>query len=858
MNCFSGDTEVLTEDGVATLHSLAKKGHAKLLVVTPEGPQWKDVPIKGFGTQKVCKVEMGDGSKVYATLNHQWIIHQNGRAYFESRVNTSDLMDKSLPLVHQELPKMDMRGYAHGFVFGDGWVVNGTHCKRDNKTIVRLFKNDKDLLSLLENYGEVGNNTVNDEKIKEVYCLPGDWKKIPENPTKEYALGFVMGLAAADGNVRNTVRIHNASETTLLAVQKIARHAGLRAHTPYLDREISPFDGSEKPLYSLTISTWNLKEDHFIRNDQKDALVQTRQPITTTVVAVEDEGIQTAVFCAQVPEYHNFVLANGVVTGNCWNVAINDPVEPFCFTFNELMLGGGVGYNIQQEQVFEIPKVKFDVQVIRRDEKDVDYIVPDNREGWVDLLRRVLTAFFVTGKSFTYSTICIRGKGTLIHSFGGTASGPEDLCKGINEIVNILKGRAGDKLRPVDCLDILNIIGSIVVAGNVRRSAQLALGDMNDVPYLDAKNWSKGPIPNWRAMSNNSVACNKFEHLPPKFWGGYNGEGEAYGLINLKNCRNFGRLVDGKDYRPDKKVVGTNPCGEVTLESYESCNLSEIFLPNIKDKEDFIETAILTYKITKTISCLPFIHAQTNAVVGENHRLGNSVTGFLQARPELRDEKVFDAVYKAIEKEDKAYSKILGVKPSIKLTTVKPSGTLSLLAGVTPGVHPAYAPQYIRRIRMASGDALVQICKEHGYHVEPVRNFDGTQNWDTMVVSFPIKVPEGTVCAKDLTAVQQLEYARWLQTHWADNSVSVTVYYRKEELESIKDWLEANFDKNVKTVSFLLHNEHGFAQAPYEEITEEQFKTMSKSVKQINRLENDSGAALKESLECSSGACPVK
>jgi adenosylcobalamin-dependent ribonucleoside-triphosphate reductase len=542
---------------------------------------------------------------------------------------------------------------------------------------------------------------------------------------------------------------------------------------------------------------------------------------------------------------------------NCWVVSVDNPIEPFCFVFDELMLGGGVGFNIQPEFVYELPKVKFDVNVVRCDEKDVDYIVPDNREGWVDLLRRVLNAFFVTGKSFRYSTICIRGKGTPISSFGGVASGPEDLCKGISQIVQILKSRASEKLRPVDCLDILNIIGSIVVAGNVRRSAQLALGDINDHMFMDAKNWAKGNIPNWRAMSNNSVLCNKFENVNERFWSGYNGEGEAYGLINLKNCRLYGRVVDGKDYRPDKKVVGTNPCGEIPLESYESCNLSEIFLPNIKDKEEFKEVAILMYKVTKTISCLPFIHPQTNAVVSENHRLGNGVTGFLQAQ-HLHDEKVFDEVYKAIEKEDKVYSKILGVKPSIKLTTVKPSGTLSLLPQVTPGVHPAYAPFYIRRIRMASSDALVQACKRHGYHVEPQKNFDGTFNYDTMVVSFPVKVPTGTVCARNLTAVQQLDHAKWLQAHWSDNSVSVTVYYRKEELSAIKEWLAANYDKHVKTVSFLLHSEHGFSQAPYEEITEEQYNKMIKSCKPITKIEHDVGGDLKDSLECTSGACPIK
>lgn len=543
---------------------------------------------------------------------------------------------------------------------------------------------------------------------------------------------------------------------------------------------------------------------------------------------------------------------------NCWHVAVNDPIEPFCFIFDELMLGGGVGYNIQAEYVYEMPKVKFDVDITRRDEKDVDYIVPDNREGWVDLLRRVLTAFFKTGKSFTYSTICIRGKGAPIKSFGGTASGAEDLCGGIEKIVNVLKSRVDKKLRPIDCLDIANIIGSVVVAGNVRRSAQIALGDMSDAQYLAAKNWDKGNVPNWRAMSNNSVVCNEYEHLPNVFWSGYNGEGEPYGLINLTNCRTYGRLADGKGYRPDKKVVGVNPCAEITLESGESCNLAEIYLPNLKDEEEFKVVAELMYKATKVISCLPFIHDMTNEVVRRNHRLGLGVTGFLQAPHLMMDQKAFDSVYEHIEKVDKEYSELLGVKPSIKLTTVKPSGTLSLLAGVTSGVHPSYAPYYIRRIRMASSDALVAICKKNGFHVEPQRNFDGTKNHDTMVVSFPIKTPAGTICAKDVTAVQQLEFQKWLQTHWSDNAVSVTVYYRKEELPAIKEWLAKNFDNSVKTVSFLLHSGHGFQQAPLEEITQEQYEELVAKTKPINRIDDKDVTELKDSLECNSGSCPVK
>lgn len=939
---------------------------------------------------------------------------------------------------------------------------------------------------------------------------------------------------------------------------------------------------------------------------------------------------------------------------NCWSLAVTDPIEAFCFTFDELMLGGGVGFNIQREFVYEMPKVKYDVQISRRDEKDVDFIVPDNREGWVDLLRRTLQAFYYTGKSFTYSTICVRGKGAPIRSFGGTASGPEDLCDGIENIARILRSRVGKKLRPIDCLDIMNIIGSVVVAGNVRRcipkgalihcrhgmipieevsigtevltsdgyekvsnvfaqgvqevlrirtqdgyfectpnhrmavmtafneyvwrmakdlvpgdrlispraaiegtkqempgwsydppahsttckdivvptldaemawfigvfhadgytyanrekngcnayvsialhedeyslvekavkqlkrfglnnidikhpddeacwkirvqskqlawyldefvkqpkqpirvpewifcapydvrvsylagvadgdgstggrpvmmvstvykefaediqrlayscgiesrlaesseewesrqgwqkqyfvnlitihakvalatcphkmndikigsksqnannypsewfsqyrsrlhasqndfvnidrlevvlgkvpfvpvevieiasngtretfdievsnkheffcngylthnSAQIALGDMDDRQYLDAKNWSKGNIPNWRAMSNNSVVCNDIEHLPPKFWSGYNGDGEPYGLINMRNCQAYGRLADGRGYRPDKDVTGVNPCAEICLASYESCNLAEIYLPNIKDEAEFKRVAELLCKVTKTISCVPFIHDRTNEIVSKNHRLGIGVTGFLQA-PHLRDEKIFDNVYRHVEETDKKYSKALGVGTSIKLSTVKPSGTLSLLPGVTPGVHPAYSKFYIRRIRMASSDPLVDICREHGYHVEPVRQFDGSNDHNTMVVSFPIKTPDTAILAQEVSAVEQIEWQNWLQTHWADNSVSVTVYYRQEELPEVQAWLKENYNSKVKTISFLLHSGHGFAQAPMEEISQEVYEAMSAKTRPISDLHDDDSRSFADSLECAGGSCPVK
>ena len=537
---------------------------------------------------------------------------------------------------------------------------------------------------------------------------------------------------------------------------------------------------------------------------------------------------------------------------NYASTVIDHPIRPFTWAMDALMLGSGVGYNIQQEHAYTLPKVRR-VKVSRKDTKDADFIVPDSREGWVSLLDKLLTAHFYTGKGFTYSAICIRSKGAPIKGFGGTASGPEELCNGMQDINTILNKRAGKKMRPIDCLDIMNIIGSIVVAGNVRRSAQIALGDASDGEFLSAKRWDVKTIPNWRAMSNNSVICNDINELPEEFWEGYKGNGEPYGLINLNLSQKIGRVLDGDKY-PDPDVIGYNPCAEQSLAPYETCCLAEIFLPNIDTKKEFIKVAKMLYKINKHSLALKCHHKETQDVVHKHMRMGIGVTGYLQATEKQRG--WLKSAYEELRKFDKEYSALHGWPESIKLTTVKPSGTLSLLAGVTSGVHPAYSQHFIRRIRMASGLELVQKCKEHGYKVEAVRNFDGTEDKNTVVVEFPCSYPEGTVLAKDCTAVQQLEYVKRLQNEWSDNSVSCTVYYKKKELKQIKKWLKKNYNDNIKSVSFLLHQDHGFDQAPFEEITKAQYDELMANTKPITSVEiEEEGFELDE---CASGACPIK
>lgn len=543
---------------------------------------------------------------------------------------------------------------------------------------------------------------------------------------------------------------------------------------------------------------------------------------------------------------------SGVSLVNCWMTTISK-VEDFKFLMDHLMLGGGVGYTVERANIHDFPKVK-EVDFIKHERSnDADFIVPDSRFGWSELLGKVLDSYFTTGESFTYSTILIRGFGAPLKTFGGTASGPEVLIEGIADICRILNERGGKKIRSIDALDIANIIGKVVIAGSARRSAQIAIGDPDDFLFLRAKNWGKGDIPGWRANSNNSIYADSYDEIIEEFWKGYDGSGEPYGLINRALIRKNGRLGEKVN---DSKVIGTNPCGEIGLEDGEPCNLAEIFLPNITSKEELIDLSKLLYKTQKAVTTLQYPYQKSMDVITRNRRLGQGITGWLQSTEDQLS--WISDCYTALKAFDVEWSKSLGINASIKLTTVKPSGTLSLLAGVTPGIHPAYAQYYIRRVRMGSNDPLVQYCRDKGYKVQYDVGLDGKENHTICVVEFPSETPKHAALAKDLTAIQQLEWVVKAQSIWADNNVSVTVYYRKEELQEIQDWLKANYKNRVKSVSFLLHSEHGFNLAPYEEISEETYLKLKSKVKYDVAYDDISGDYTLDDLECATGACPVK
>lgn len=276
-------------------------------------------------------------------------------------------------------------------------------------------------------------------------------------------------------------------------------------------------------------------------------------------------------------------------------------------------------------------------------------------------------------------------------------------------------------------------------------------------------------------------------------------------------------------------------------------------MPNVTSKDELFDIAIKLYRVCKHSLILPCHHPETEEVVHTNMRMGIGLTGILQSSKEQLS--WLSDCYEMLRAYDKEYSKKHNMNISIKLTTVKPSGTLSLLPGVTPGVHPGYAQYMIRRITIATDHVLVKVCRKHGYPMEYKKNFDGSEDYNSMIVSFPFSYPEGTILANQMTAVEQLGWIKRMQADWSDNSVSCTVYYRKEELPEIKEFLLKNYTQCYKSLSFLLHSEHGFQQAPYEEIGKAEFDELVSKTQIITHVDS---AEFDAADECASGACPVR
>ena len=534
---------------------------------------------------------------------------------------------------------------------------------------------------------------------------------------------------------------------------------------------------------------------------------------------------------------------------NCAFVSTEDmrehPRKPFTFLMDASMLGVGVGFDT---------KGKNTVRILGPSSRTTRYSIPDSREGWVESVGLLLDSFFgVKGEKqpaveFDYSAI--RPEGMPLKTFGGVSSGPRPLRE-LHEMINtLLSKRVGSLLDSTTIVDLFNLIGKCVVSGNVRRSAEIAFGEADDDAFLDLKDYEKNPERMaWGWSSNNSVFArvgmdytNIANHLR------VNGEP---GLAWLENMQKYGRMVDGVNWK-DRRVKGGNPCLEQSLESYELCCLVETFPARHASLEEYKRTLKFAYLYAKTVTLRMTHWPETNRVMLRNRRIGCSVSGVADflGQHNLDELRVWlDEGYQTVQHWDEVYSNWFCIPRSIKTTSVKPSGTVSLLAGATPGMHFPESRIYIRRMRMSKNDPLCKPLREAGYAVVPAIGQEDT----TVVVEMPIRLPESVRVQSEVSMFEQLSLAAFLQRYWADNQVSCTITFDPEsEGPHIAQMLQY-FQYQLKGVSMFPKQDYSkYPQLPYEAISEEVYEAMTKDLKPIVFM--DRSSALKKEVRES----PVK
>ena len=538
----------------------------------------------------------------------------------------------------------------------------------------------------------------------------------------------------------------------------------------------------------------------------------------------------------------------GAALNNCAFVSTENIsvafAEPFTFLMDMSMLGVGVGGDTKGAGKLTIREPRVENGEI--------HTIPDTREGWVEGLKVILKAYSGEGKlpmSFNFDEI--RAFGEPIVGFGGTASGPEPLMEMYTSVQGILDKRVGEKITSSDIVDIFNLIGKCVVAGNVRRTAEIMFGDPNDKEFAELKDPEKNKeaLENHRWASNNSIFAEvgmdyeKHAESTAK-----NGEP---GYEWLKNAQAYSRMGKEPDYK-DHRAKGGNPCLEQTLETYELCCLVETYPSNHESMSEWIETLKYAYLYAKAVTLVSTHNPLTNAVLLRNRRIGCSISGITQAFKKFGRRKFLqscDMGYDRIQELDTEFSDWLCIPRSKKTTSVKPSGTVSLLAGVTPGIHYPISEYYIRNIRFQKDSPLLDELKEAGYKIEKCVYSDNSR-----VVSFPIKEEYFDRSVKEVSMWEQMENVAQIQEHWADNQVSVTVSFSADEAKDIKHALEL-YETRIKGVSFLPKADHKYQQAPYIPITEKEYTKMVENTSKV-KLKGDTHEQTDKF--CDGASCEIK
>jgi ribonucleoside-diphosphate reductase alpha chain len=549
---------------------------------------------------------------------------------------------------------------------------------------------------------------------------------------------------------------------------------------------------------------------------------------------------------------------DNIAAYNCSFIAV-DSLRAFDEAMYILMNGTGVGFSVEQKYVSNLPIIAEEFY-----QTNTTIIVEDSKLGWAKAFKELL-GLLAMGQIPEWDMTRVRPAGARLKTFGGRASGPEplhDLFKFAVETFTIAKGR---RLKSIEAHDLMCKIGEVVVVGGVRRSALISLSNLDDFEMAKAKSgqwWETEPQ---RALANNSAVYNSKPNVAQflREWRNlYESKSGERGIYNMDSVR---KHIDKFGRRDSGKVVGTNPCGEILLRANQFCNLTEVVIEANDEYEDLAEkvriaTILGTWQ--STLSNFKYIRKSWKDNTEEERLLGVSLTGIfgnkLTGTLHKNLNNMLDSLRELAVGENAIEADILGIEHSAAVTTVKPSGTVSQLTGVSSGIHPWYSKHYIRTVRADNKDPLTQFLKDFGVPNEP----DVMKPDATTVFSFPIAAPKNAVVTEDLSAVEHLEVWKAYRTHWTEHNPSVTINVKEDEWVDVAAWVYSNFDY-IGGVSFLPASEHSYKQAPYQPISEEEYKAAVAGMparipwESLPLYELEDTTTGSQELACTAGACDV-
>ena len=546
---------------------------------------------------------------------------------------------------------------------------------------------------------------------------------------------------------------------------------------------------------------------------------------------------------------------------NCAFLPVDSP-RSFDETMYVLMCGTGVGFSVEYKYINKLPAVPEKLE-----KSDTVIVVEDSKQGWAKAYRELL-ALLWTGHIPAIDVSKVRPAGARLKTMGGRSSGPQPLINLFDFTIAKFKNAAGRNLKPIECHDIMCKIGEVVVVGGVRRSAMISLSNINDIEMAQAKSgnwWEQSPQ---RALSNNSVAYSRkpeMEQFIAEWKSLYDSKSGERGIYNVAAAQAQAAKYGRRD--PDIHY-GTNPCSEIILRPYQFCNLSEVVLRENDTKKDIqrkVELATILGTWQSTLTDFKYLRKIWKDNTEEERLLGVSLTGqfghnFMSGKEDLVMLESFLMTMRERAREvNKEEAGKIGIPESAAITCVKPSGTVSQLVGVSSGMHPWHSPYYIRTVRGSKGDPISTFLKEVGIPVED----DVMKPNDTYVFSFPVKAPEGAIVRNDLTAIQHLDIWLVYQRAWCEHKPSITVSVKEDEWMEVGAWVYKNFDE-VSGISFLPHSDHTYKQAPYQEVSKEEYDDlvakMPKNIRweDLSFYETEDGTSPSATLACSSdGNCEL-